>query len=85
ADTVINYSNNLNQTSVGATSYSYDYNGNLAFDGAYRYYYDCENQLIDVNDVNDEPIASYKYDYLGRRIQKTQYLTLKTQNSKLCI
>ena len=77
-----NYSsNNLNQyTAVGGVSYSYDNNGNLTNDGTYKYYYDCENRLTDVNNQSDEPLASYKYDYLGRRVSKTQYLTLKTQN-----
>ena len=64
--------NNLNQyTAVGGTSYTYDNNGNLAYDGTYRYYYDSENRLTDVNDSADDPIASYLYDYRGRRIQRT--------------
>lgn len=68
--------NCLNQyTSVGGTSYSYDDNGNLIDDGLFKYYYDCENRLIDVNDQNDAPIASYSYDYLGRRVSKTVYGT----------
>jgi RHS repeat-associated protein len=67
-------SNILNQyTSVGGTSFSYDDNGNLINDGLYKYYYDCENRLTDVNDANDSPIASYEYDYLGRRIKKIIY------------
>jgi RHS repeat-associated protein len=66
--------NNLNQyTSVGGTNYSYDNNGNLTDDGLFKYYYDCENQLTDVNDQNDTAVASYSYDYLGRRISKTVY------------
>ena len=64
----------LNQyTSVGGTSYSYDENGNLTNDGTYRYYYDCENRLTDVNDQSDQAVASYKYDYQGRRVKKTVY------------
>jgi RHS repeat-associated protein len=71
----VNYqTNNLNQyTSVAGTSYTYDDNGNLAFDGQFRYYYDCESRLIDINDANDAPVASYAYDYLGRRISRTIY------------
>jgi RHS repeat-associated protein len=66
--------NNLNQyISVGGTSYSYDLNGNLTNDGVYKYYYDCENRLTDVNDQNNNRIASCKYDYLGRRIEKKVY------------
>ena len=66
--------NSLNQyVSVGGTSYSYDKNGNLTFDGRRRYYYDCENRLTEVNDVNDEPVAVYKYDFAGRRVKKIIY------------
>jgi RHS repeat-associated protein len=67
-----NYSRNrLNQyTSVNGTNFSYDNNGNLTNDGTYRYYYDCENRLTDVNDQNDSPVASYKYDFMGRRVKK---------------
>lgn len=64
----------MNQyTSVGGISYSYDNNGNLTDDGTYKYYYDCENRLTDVNDVNDVAIASYEYDSAGRRVKKIVY------------
>jgi RHS repeat-associated protein len=56
---------------VGGVGYSYDAHGNLVDDGTYLYYYDCENRLTDVNGANDEPIASYKYDFAGRRVRKT--------------
>ncbi len=73
-------SNSLNQyTSVGGTGYSYDDNGNLTNDGTYLYYYDCENRLTEVNDINDSPVTSYAYDYLGRRVSKTQYAIPDTQ------
>jgi len=66
--------NNLNKyTSVGGTNYSYDNNGNLTDDGMFKYYYDCENRLTDVNDQSDTAVASFSYDYLGRRISKTVY------------
>ena len=72
--TVQYQTNSLNQyTSVGGTACTYDDNGNLAFDGRFRYYYDCENRLIDVNDAGDARVASYAYDYLGRRISRTIY------------
>jgi len=68
--TVAYQTNSLNQyTSVAGTSHTYDDNGNLAFDGQFHYYYDCENRLIDINDVNDTPVASYTYDYRGRRME----------------
>ncbi|GAH11561.1 unnamed protein product, partial [marine sediment metagenome] len=64
-------SNNLNQyTSVGGTAHSYDKNGNLTDDGTHKYYYNCENRLTDVNDANDQLIASYSYDAFGRRISR---------------
>lgn len=68
--------NKLNQyTAVGPqgsqTDYYYDENGNLTDDGTYLYYYDCENRLTDVNDkATSNPVASYKYDYQGRRVAK---------------
>ncbi|MHB9069028.1 MAG: RHS repeat-associated core domain-containing protein [Sedimentisphaerales bacterium] len=64
--------NRLNQyTSVDGVNYGYDLNGNLTNDGIYRYYYDCENRLIDVNNAADDSlVAHYAYDYLGRRISK---------------
>ena len=66
--------NNVNQyTSVGGTNYSYDNNGNLTNDGSFKYYYDCENRLTDVNDQNNNAVASYEYDYSGRRTKKTVY------------
>jgi len=71
--------NRLNQyTSVSGVNYSYDDNGNLADDGTYKYYYDCENRLTDVNDQSDDRVASYKYDYLGRRVKKTIHETQTT-------
>jgi len=51
----------------------------LTDDGFYTYNYDCENHLTDVNDINDQKVASYVYDVevatfdydaLGRRIRK---------------
>lgn len=66
--------NRLNQyISVGGTSFTYDDNGNLVNDGTYKYYYDCENRLTDVDEADDDNIASYGYDYQGRRISKTTY------------
>jgi len=45
----------------------------LTRSGLFRYYYDCENRLTDVNDGSDTPVASYGYDFAGRRIWKTVY------------
>jgi len=65
--------NSLNQyISVGGVSYGYDNNGNLtSINGDdYEYVYDCENRLIEAKE-NSSTIATYKYDYKGRRVIKT--------------
>jgi len=54
----------------------------LTDDGTYKYYYDCENRLTDVNDVNDDPIASYKYDYAGRRVLR--FTSHDSRTTKYC-
>jgi YD repeat-containing protein len=65
-------SNTLNQyKTVDGNSYQYDKNGNLTCDGARNYYYDCENRLTEVNDTGGTRLATYKYDYSGRRVSKT--------------
>lgn len=47
----------------------YDANGNLVKDGVRTYDYDAENRLIKVTEGTS--ISNYKYDYLGRRIEKS--------------
>ncbi len=59
--------NNRNEIISKRASVGY-VNRNLTNDGRLRYYYDCENRLTEVNDVNDAPVASYKYDFAGRRV-----------------
>ncbi|MBI4835560.1 MAG: RHS repeat-associated core domain-containing protein, partial [Planctomycetes bacterium] len=69
-----NYSTNaLNQYyQIDSQSLSYDANGNLKDDGANLYAYDYANRLVEVRRKSDnELIASFKYDALGRRISKT--------------
>jgi RHS repeat-associated protein len=64
-------SNKLNQYSkVNAVNYQYDNNGNLTYDGIYTYIYDCENRLSEVKQ-GQTTIATYAYDFAGRRIRKT--------------
>ena len=73
-------SNKLNQyTSVGGINYSYDDNGNLTDinDGQFEYIYDCENRLIEAKE-NSQTVATYAYDYLGRRVGKTVGATVTT-------
>lgn len=45
----------------------YDDNGNTTYDGVYNYDYDVESRITK---VNNGTTATYKYDALGRRIQK---------------
>jgi RHS repeat-associated protein len=66
--------NDLNQygsvdLGSGWQNYTYDDNGNLTDDGTYTYGYDSENRLITVDDTG--AVATYSYDYQGRRISKT--------------
>ena len=44
--------------------------------GGDKYYYDCENCLTDVNDANDNAIVSYKYFFMGRRLDPETSLYL---------
>lgn len=63
--------NNINEYTTIFDSVSvspvYDANGNMISDGVHNYGYDYENRLID---VDSGATAQYKYDPLGRRIQK---------------
>lgn len=54
----------------GVSNYTphYDANGNLSHDDQHSYTYDFDNHLISVDNGNT---ATYTYDALGRRIQKT--------------
>lgn len=61
-----NLANQLNQW--GAQALSYDANGNLLSDGATTYTWDARNRL---SALSGAQTASFKYDPLGRRIQKT--------------
>jgi len=59
------------QSTVGRTNRTHDSNGNLTDDGTYEYEYDFANRLVEVTRKSDSnTIAEYKYDALGRRIQK---------------
>ena len=56
------------------TSRTYDRNGDLAqnVSGTARSYgYDYRNQLVQFSDPGAGQTATYKYDALGRRIEKT--------------
>lgn len=61
--------NNMNAyTAVTGMTLQYDDNGNMTGDGAHTYQYNYNNRLIS---VDNGTTATYKYDALNRRIQKT--------------
>jgi RHS repeat-associated protein len=56
----------------GATTPTYDTNGNLTTDElGQTYKYDAWNRLVQVKNSGGTVIASYAYDGLGRRVQET--------------
>ena len=55
----------------------YDNNGNMTSDGTHTYQYNYNNRLIS---VDNGATATYKYDALNRRIQKTVVSTGSTTN-----
>lgn len=59
----------------------YDDNGNLTSDGTHTYQYNYNNRLIS---VDNGQTATYKYDALNRRIQKTVVSTGSTTNYYYC-
>jgi hypothetical protein len=62
-----------------AQGLSYDCNGNLTFDGTYNYTYDSENHLLTAHtSVGSNISASYLYDPLGRRTEKSGHGVTQT-------
>ncbi len=62
--------NTLNQyTAVGGVSHSWDGNGNLSDDGTLTYEYNYRNEICRVKN-GGTTVATYKYDALGRRVEK---------------
>ncbi len=57
---------------AGATSFTYDGNGNTATMTGYTFGYDYDNRM---NSVTGSATASYAYDYQGRRTTKTAAAT----------
>jgi RHS repeat-associated protein len=82
------YSNNTSNelTSTPTASYSYDYNGNLTSKtvsgSSTQYMWDFENRLTSVVLPGTGGTVTFKYDGLGRRVQKafTQNSTTTTTN-----
>jgi RHS repeat-associated protein len=63
-------------TPPAGQTFSYDADGNLTNDLVWRYIWDGENQLVEIQPLTNAPAASKKwltfaYDWQGRRIQKT--------------
>jgi RHS repeat-associated protein len=62
-------------TQIGGTTYSYDNNGNLSTktdsSGTTQYYYDHENRLTRVL-LPSTTVINYKYDALGRRVERSK-------------
>jgi RHS repeat-associated protein len=72
AQTASYSTNSLNEyTSVEGTSQSSDANGNLTDNGTYLFLYDYKNHIVQVKlKSSGSVIASYRYDALGRRVEK---------------
>jgi RHS repeat-associated protein len=64
--------NNLNEyTDVGGTTHVWDANGNLTDNGTFIFKYDYKNLIVQVKKKSDgSTVASYRYDALGRRVEK---------------
>jgi len=59
---------------TGQGGLTYDKNGNLVRDDDFTYVYDFENRLQEIREVSDDAlVASYAYDALGRRLQRTAF------------
>lgn len=54
----------------GASPVTYDTDGNLTALGSKTFIYNGENQLIEVK-IGGNSVATFKYDYLGRRVEKS--------------
>ena len=58
-------------TALGGVSRVHDSNGNLSDDGTQLYLYDFKNRLVEVKQKSSgASIATYRYDALGRRVEK---------------
>jgi RHS repeat-associated protein len=71
--TTTNYTtNNLNEyTAVGGTTHVWDANGNLTDNGTLKFEYNYKNLIVKVRQKSDSSlIATYRYDALGRRVEK---------------
>ena len=58
-------------TAVNGQAYTYDANGNLTGNGAKTFIYDEANRLKEVKDSGGNSLATYTYDYTGKRTSMT--------------
>ncbi|MEJ9411364.1 hypothetical protein P9233_23035, partial [Schinkia azotoformans] len=66
--------NQISSVNGSAGIYQYDQNGNQIRDDRHKYYYDSSNRLSYVEQANAAvAIASYYYDYEGKRTKKVVY------------
>lgn len=70
-ETKYTYNANNQLTSVNDDIYFYDANGNRTKDNLFIYEYNQLDQLVEINTLNGQTIATYTYDEEGRRISKT--------------
>ena len=59
----------------GASNPTYDAVGNLTFDGTDHYQYNAWNQLVQITNGSDVPLAQYQYDGVGRRVEQVSFDT----------
>ncbi len=59
-------------TASGATTFTYDLNGNILSNAKFKFAYDYQNRLVEVRNTADNSlVARYVYDVLGRRTSKS--------------
>ena len=75
--------NNMNEyDSFAGVSFAHDDNGNLNDDGERLFTYDAMNRINEIrNKTDNEVIATYKYDFMNRRISKEFVRSEQTQGS----
>ena len=86
AQTTSYSTNSLNEyTSVGGTSQSSDANGNLTDNGTYLFAYDYKNHIVQVK-LKSSGVGhrDYRYDALGRRVEKSVGGTVERHILSLC-